>query len=43
MTDHVFCVLAHELTNHIELFPDEFEDERYDSIWFEEGMCEYMS
>lgn len=41
--DHVFCVLAHELTHHIDLFPDEFEDERYDSIWFEEGMCEYMS
>ncbi|WP_332645871.1 hypothetical protein [Lysinibacillus sp. 54212] len=41
--DHVFCILAHELTHHIELFPDEFEDERGDSIWFEEGMCEYLS
>ncbi len=41
--DHVFCVLAHELTHHIELFPDDFEDERMDSIWFEEGMCEYLS
>lgn len=41
--DHVFCILAHELTHHIELFPDEFEDARYESIWFEEGMCEYMS
>lgn len=41
--DHVFCILAHELTHHIELFPDEFEDERNDSIWFEEGMCEYLS
>lgn len=41
--DHVFCILAHELTHHIELFPDEFEDERIDSIWFEEGMCEYLS
>ena len=41
--DHVFCVLAHELTHHIELFPDDFEDERNDSIWFEEGMCEYLS
>lgn len=37
------CILAHELTHHIELFPDEFEDERNNSIWFEEGMCEYLS
>lgn len=41
--EHVFCILAHELTHHIELFPDEFDDERSDSIWFEEGMCEYLS
>lgn len=41
--DDVFCVLAHELTHHIDLFLDEFEDERTDSIWFEEGMCEYLS
>lgn len=39
----VFCILAHELTHHIELFPDEFEEERHNSIWFEEGMCEYLS
>lgn len=41
--NEVFCILAHELTHHIELFPDEFEDERNNSIWFEEGMCEYLS
>ena len=41
--DDVFCILAHELTHHIELFPDEFEEERNNSIWFEEGMCEYLS
>lgn len=41
--DDVFCVLAHELTHHIDLFPDEFDEERHDSIWFEEGMCEYLS
>lgn len=41
--DDVFCILAHELTHHIELFPDEFEEERHNSIWFEEGMCEYLS
>lgn len=41
--DHVFCILAHELTHHIDLFPDEFDDDRTDGIWFEEGMCEYLS
>lgn len=41
--DDVFCILAHELTHHIELFPDEFEEVRDNSIWFEEGMCEYLS
>lgn len=39
---HVLAILAHELTHHIDLFPDEFDDERDDSIWFEEGMCEYL-
>lgn len=39
--NHLFIILAHELTHHIDLFPDEF-DEREDSIWFEEGMCEYL-
>ncbi|MGN1400994.1 MAG: hypothetical protein ACI4XL_05775 [Bacillus sp. (in: firmicutes)] len=41
--DHVFCVLAHELTHHIEWFVDDFDSERNDSIWFEEGMCEYLA
>ena len=41
--DDVFCILAHELTHHIELFPDEFDEDRTDGIWFEEGMCEYLS
>lgn len=40
--DHLFVILAHELTHHIDLFVDEFEDERHDSIWFEEGMCFYL-
>lgn len=40
--DHLFVILAHELTHHIDLFVDEFEDERQDSIWFEEGMCFYL-
>ena len=38
----MLAILAHELTHHIDLFPDEFDDERHDSIWFEEGMCEYL-
>ncbi|MFJ8519749.1 hypothetical protein [Lysinibacillus xylanilyticus] len=41
--DHIFCILAHELTHHSDLFLDEFDDDRMDSIWFEEGMCEYLS
>lgn len=40
--DHVFSIVAHELTHHSDLFLDEFDDERGDSIWFEEGMCEYL-
>lgn len=40
--DHVFSIVAHELTHHSDLFMDEFDDDRDDSIWFEEGMCEYM-
>lgn len=36
-------VLAHELTHHIDLFPDDFEDDNWESdIWFEEGMCFYL-
>ncbi|WP_042477509.1 hypothetical protein [Bacillus ndiopicus] len=41
--DHVFCILAHEITHHLELFIEDFDDERENSIWFEEGMCEYLS
>lgn len=39
--NQLFIILAHELTHHIDLFLDEF-DEREDSIWFEEGMCFYL-
>ncbi|WP_342526782.1 hypothetical protein MKY84_13730 [Chryseomicrobium sp. FSL W7-1435] len=39
--NHILVILAHELTHHINLFPDEFE-EYGDSIWFEEGMCFYL-
>lgn len=37
----VLIILAHELTHHIELFPDDFGD-NVSGIWFEEGMCEYL-
>ncbi|KIL50872.1 hypothetical protein KR50_07530 [Jeotgalibacillus campisalis] len=40
--DELFEILAHELTHYIDLFVDEFDDERTDSIWFEEGMCFYL-
>lgn len=40
--DHLLEILAHELTHHIELFVDDFDEEREDSIWFEEGMCFYL-
>ncbi|WP_010096633.1 collagenase [Ornithinibacillus scapharcae] len=39
---HIFTILGHELTHHLDLFPDEFDEERTDSIWFEEGMCQYL-
>ena len=41
--NHLFTIVAHELTHHSDLFLDEFDDERVDSIWFEEGMCDYLS
>ncbi|WP_164669739.1 hypothetical protein [Virgibacillus doumboii] len=40
--NHLFEVLAHELTHHSDLFVDDFDDELEDSIWFEEGMCFYL-
>lgn len=41
--NHLLAILGHELTHHSDLFVDEFDDEREDGIWFEEGMCEYLS
>lgn len=40
--NQVFIILAHELTHHSDLFLDEFDDERENSIWFEEGMCFFL-
>ncbi|WP_444684601.1 hypothetical protein [Alkalicoccus luteus] len=39
----VLTIAGHELTHHLDLFPGGFEDAREDSIWFEEGMCDYLS
>lgn len=41
--NQLFTILAHELAHHSDLFLDEFDDEREDGIWFEEGMCDYLS
>ncbi|GGF22443.1 hypothetical protein GCM10010954_21560 [Halobacillus andaensis] len=41
--NQLLTIAGHELTHHIDLFVDEFEDEREDSIWFEEGMCDYLA
>ncbi|MCH4825198.1 hypothetical protein [Planococcus halocryophilus] len=41
--NHVLTILGHELTHHSDLFLDDFGDEREDGIWFEEGMCDYLS
>ncbi|MFB1082518.1 hypothetical protein [Jeotgalibacillus sp. JSM ZJ347] len=41
--NHILQILGHELTHHSDLFLDDFDDEREDGIWFEEGMCEYLS
>lgn len=40
--NQLLTIAAHELTHHSDLFVDEFDGERNDSIWFEEGMCEYL-
>ncbi|WP_053070337.1 hypothetical protein [Alkalihalobacillus pseudalcaliphilus] len=39
---YIVTILGHELTHHLDLFLDDWDDEREDSIWFEEGMCEYL-
>lgn len=41
--EHVLTIVGHEFTHHSDLFLDEFDDERVDSIWFEEGMCDYLA
>ncbi|TFB21358.1 hypothetical protein E3U55_08565 [Filobacillus milosensis] len=38
----ILTILGHELTHHIDLFVDDFDDDRDEAIWFEEGMCEFL-
>ena len=38
--NHVLQILGHEFVHHSEFFPD---CDRESGIWFEEGMCEYIS
>lgn len=42
-TSFLLAMLGHEFTHHLDLFLDGFDDERYSGIWFEEGMCHYLS
>lgn len=42
-TNFLLAMLGHEFTHHLDLFLDDFEDDRYSGIWFEEGMCDYLS
>ncbi len=39
----LLTMLGHEFTHHSDLFLDDFDDDRYSGIWFEEGMCDYLS
>ncbi|WP_373598727.1 collagenase [Paraclostridium bifermentans] len=43
-TSLILQLLGHEFTHHLDLFLDDFnEDDMENGIWFEEGMCEYLS
>ncbi len=41
--NHILQILGHEFVHHSELFLDGFEEALESGIWFEEGMCEYIS
>lgn len=41
--NNLLQIIGHELVHHSELFVDDFNDELESGIWFEEGMCEYIS
>ena len=39
----MITVAGHEMTHHIDLFFEDFDGNYIDGIWFEEGMCDYIS
>lgn len=41
--NHILQILGHEFVHHSELFLDSFDTDYESGIWFEEGMCEYIS
>lgn len=41
--NHVLQILGHEFVHHSQLFLDGFDTDYESGIWFEEGMCEYIS
>ncbi len=41
--NHILQLVGHELAHHSELFMGDFESDREEGIWFEEGMAEYIS
>lgn len=41
--NHVLQILGHEFVHHSELFSDGFDTDYESGIWFEVGMCEYIS
>lgn len=40
---NILQILGHEMVHHSQLFLSDFDDEREQGIWFEEGMSEYLS
>ncbi|MGH4123821.1 MAG: hypothetical protein ACREV6_12920 [Clostridium sp.] len=42
-TNFLLTMIGHEFTHHSDLFLDDFDNNRYSGIWFEEGMCDYLS
>lgn len=41
--NHILQILGHEFVHHSNLFLDSFDTNYESGIWFEEGMCEYIS
>lgn len=41
--NNILQILGHEFVHHSQLFLDEFDLSYESGIWFEEGMCEYIS